>query len=121
MIYSYNFIECPLIPPPLKVRGLLGRNIICGSVRERCQATALLPQSLRRLTKSDFKPYGEVKSIEKLPYMEIKTMGEGFLNRRSRVPNKKHLTAARRTWEECLREIKHPFKKGIKARKGIEF
>lgn len=131
------------------------------------------------------KPYGEVKSIEKLPYMEIKTMGEGFLNRRSRVPNKRHLTAARRTWEACLREIfslqygliildeiniathfglihpervremlylkpqnlhiilsgrnahpevregassviemreiKHPFKKGIKARKGIEF
>jgi len=129
--------------------------------------------------------YGEVKAIEGLPYLEIKTMGEGFLNMHSAVPNKKHFGTAKRAWEECLREIfslkyglivmdeiniatyyglihaervremlflkpqklhlilsgrnahlevregasaviemreiKHPFKKGIKARKGIEF
>ena len=129
--------------------------------------------------------YGEVKSIEKLPYLEIKTMGEGLLKDHSKVPDKKHMEAAKRAWEECLREIfslkyrlivldeinvatdyglinhervremlllkpqklhlilsgrnahpdvmegassviemreiKHPFKKGIKARRGIEF
>jgi len=129
--------------------------------------------------------YGEIKAIEKLPYLEVKTMGEGFLNRHTGSPQKKHLEAARRAWEECLRdifslkygliildeiniathyglihpervkemlflkpeklhlilsgrnahpevrqgattviemkEIKHPFTKGIKARKGIEF
>ncbi|MFH0844424.1 MAG: cob(I)yrinic acid a,c-diamide adenosyltransferase [Pseudomonadota bacterium] len=129
--------------------------------------------------------YGEIKAIGKLPYLEVKTMGEGFLNRHTGSPQKKHLEAARRAWEECLRdifslkygliildeiniathyglihpervkemlflkpeklhlilsgrnahpevsqgattviemkEIKHPFTKGIKARKGIEF
>lgn len=131
------------------------------------------------------KPYGEVKAIEKLPNLEIHTMGEGFLDAHSAQSNKKHRQAAKRTWEECLREIfslkyglvvldeiniathyglippervremlflkpqklhlilsgrnahlevkegatsviemreiKHPFKKGVKARKGIEF
>jgi cob(I)alamin adenosyltransferase len=131
------------------------------------------------------KAYGEVKATRKLPYMDIRSMGEGFLNTEAGIPNKKHLEAARRAWEECLREIfslkyglvvmdeinlaahygfvhpqrmremlflkpqklhlilsgrkadpevressgtviemkevKHPFKKGIKARKGIEF
>ena len=129
--------------------------------------------------------YGEVNAIERLPLLEIKTMGEGFLETRSAVPSKKHLETAKRAWEACLREvfslkyglivmdeiniatyyglvrpervremlflkpeklhlilsgrnahsevmegasvviemreIKHPFKKGIKARKGIEF
>ena len=129
--------------------------------------------------------YGEVKAIERLPHLEIKTMGEGFLDTHAAVPSKKHLGTARRAWEECLREvfslqyglivmdeiniatyyglvsaervrevlffkpeklhlilsgrnahlevmegasnviemreIKHPFKAGIKARKGIEF
>jgi cob(I)alamin adenosyltransferase len=131
------------------------------------------------------KAYGEVKAAEKLPHLEIKTMGEGFLNRQGAASNKKHVEAARRAWEECLketfsleyrlvvldeinvathyglvnpervremlsmkpkklhlilsgrnahpevaraassvvemREIKHPYKKGIKARRGIEF
>ncbi len=131
------------------------------------------------------KAYGEVMAIERLPYLGIRTMGEGFLSEDSASHNKKHLHAARRAWEECLkeifslkyglivldeiniatyygfihservremlflkpeklhlilsgrnldrevrdgassviemREIKHPFKKGIKARKGIEF
>jgi cob(I)alamin adenosyltransferase len=129
--------------------------------------------------------YGEVKAIERLPHLEIKTMGEGFLDTHTAVPNEKHLRTAKRAWEECLkevfslqyglivmdeiniathyglvsadrvremlflkpeklhlilsgrnahsevmesastviemREIKHPFKAGIKARKGIEF
>ena len=131
------------------------------------------------------KAYGEVKAIETLPCMEIKTMGEGFLNKESATSNKLHRRAAKKAWEECLREIfslkygvvvldeiniatyyglinaervremlflkpekvhlilsgrnahlevkegattviemreiKHPYKKGIKARKGIEF
>lgn len=131
------------------------------------------------------KPYGEVKAIGKLPNLEIMSMGEGFLDLDSTGPKKRHVDAARRAWEECLkeifslkyglmvldeidnathyglvnpervremlflkprnlnlllsgrnahpevtgaattviemREIKHPFKKGIKARKGIEF
>lgn len=131
------------------------------------------------------KAYGEVKAIQRLPYMEIKTMGIGFLKMHASDLMKKHSDAAKRAWEECLREvfslkygliildeinvaihyrliheervremlflkpeklhlilsgrnlddevkkgvssiitmkeIKHPFKKGIKARKGIEF
>lgn len=129
--------------------------------------------------------YGEAKAIEKLPCLEIDTMGQGFLNMDSAKSNRRHRDAAKRTWEECLREIfslkyglvvldeiniatyyglinaqrvremlflkpqklhlilsgrnahlevregatsviemreiKHPFHKGIKARKGIEF
>lgn len=131
------------------------------------------------------KAYGEIKAIKRLPYLEIKTMGKGFLDMHSSDLNKKHSEAARRAWEECLREIfslkyglivldeiniatyygfvhiqrvremlflkpeklhlilsgrnlhhevregassviemkeiKHPFKKGVKARKGIEY
>ena len=131
------------------------------------------------------KAYGEVKAMEKLPYLGIKSMGEGFLNIQSASSDKKHVEAARKAWEDCLREIfslkyglivldeiniatyyglinaervremlflkpqelhlilsgrnahlqvqegassviemreiKHPFRKGIKARKGIEF
>jgi cob(I)alamin adenosyltransferase len=131
------------------------------------------------------KAYGEIKAAVKLPLLQIKTMGEGFLNIQAAVSDKKHSEAAKRTWEECLkeifslqyglvvldeiniatyyglihaervremlflkprglhlilsgrnahlevregatsviemREIKHPFHQGIKARKGIEF
>jgi len=131
------------------------------------------------------KPYGEVKAIDRFPFLEIKSMGEGFLNLYSNSPKKKHVEAARRAWKECLKvifslkyglvvldeinnaihyglvnpekvlellslkpenidlilsgrnahpevmdaattviemkEIKHPFNKGIKARLGIEF
>ena len=134
------------------------------------------------------KRYGEVKAIERLSLIDLKTMGQGFLDKRtklSKVPDRKHLKAAKLAWEECLKnifsskyglaildeiniatyygltnagrvremiflkpnhlhlilsgrnadpevaeeattviemkEIKHPYKKGIKARKGIEF
>jgi cob(I)alamin adenosyltransferase len=131
------------------------------------------------------KAYGEVKAIGNLPNLDIMSMGEGFLDLDSSGPKKKHMDAAGRAWEECLKEvfslkyglivldeidnatyyglinpekvremlflkprglhlllsgrnahpkvmaaattviemkeIKHPFKKGIKARKGIEF
>jgi cob(I)alamin adenosyltransferase len=131
------------------------------------------------------KPYGEVTAIRKLTNLEIRSMGEGFVNLHSTDLKKKHVDAARRAWEECLREIfslkyglivldeidnathygllnpervremlflkprnlqlllsgrnahpevtkaattviemkeiKHPFNRGIKARKGIEF
>jgi len=49
--------------------------------------------------------YGEVKAIARLPHLEIKTMGEGFLDTHAAVPSKKHLGTARRAWEECLREV----------------
>ena len=129
--------------------------------------------------------YGEVRAIEKLPYLEIKTMGKGFLIKHSPFLEKKHKKAAREAWELWLKqissedygllildeiniatdyglisggrvrealflgphkynilmsgrnahpevieasktviemkEIKHPFRKGVKARKGIEY
>lgn len=131
------------------------------------------------------KAYGEVMAIEKLPYLEIKTIGEGFLNKNIASRSKIHRQTAKKAWEMCLREIfslkygiivldeiniatyyglihgervremlflrpeklhlilsgrnahlevkeeatnviemreiKHPYKRGIKARKGIEF
>ncbi len=131
------------------------------------------------------KPYGEVKAIERLPYLKIKTMGRGFLNKHSPFYDKKHIQAARHAWQLWLKEIysqeygllimdeiniathhglingervremlflrphkfdillsgrnahpdvieaatsvlemkevKHPFKKGVRARRGIEF
>ena len=131
------------------------------------------------------KAYGEVKAMKKLPYLGIRSMGEGFLNIQPAASDRKHMEAARKAWEDCLREIfslkyglivldeiniatyyglihpervremlflkprklhlilsgrnvhlevrkgassliemreiKHPFQKGIKARKGIEF
>lgn len=131
------------------------------------------------------KAYGEVRAIERLPDLEITSLGEGFLKTSGKTRDRKHLEAARRAWEICLREIfsleyglivldeiniatryalirpgriremlylkpknlhvilsgrnadqevmegatsviemkeiKHPFKQGIKARKGIEF
>lgn len=129
--------------------------------------------------------YGEVKAIARFPHLNIKTMGEGFLNRSTARGREKHLKAARHAWEvsteeilSCkhglvvldeinvatsyglvkaeevrsiitrkpqsvqlllsgrnahprvmeaattvieMKEIKHPFRQGIKARKGIEF
>lgn len=131
------------------------------------------------------KLYGEVKAIKKLPFLEIKSMGKGFLHKHSAGLEKKHIDAAKEAWALLLkkifsleyklvvldeinvathyglinfhrvremlfmkpdnlhlllsgrhahpevieaatnviemREIKHPFRKGIKARKGIEF
>ncbi len=131
------------------------------------------------------KLYGEVKAIQKLPFLEIKSMGKGFLHKHSAGLEKKHIDAAKAAWALLLkkifsleyklvvldeinvathyglinfhrvremlfmkpdnlhlllsgrhahpevieaatnviemREIKHPFRKGIKARKGIEF
>jgi cob(I)alamin adenosyltransferase len=129
--------------------------------------------------------YGEVMAIQRLPYLDIKTMGEGFLHKHGFAAEARHRQAAKWAWESCLREIfslqyglivldeiniatyyglvnagrvrellflkpqdlhlilsgrnahlevregassviemreiKHPFKKGIKARKGIEY
>jgi cob(I)alamin adenosyltransferase len=131
------------------------------------------------------KLYGEVRAIQKLPFLEIKSMGKGFLHKHSAGLEKKHIDAAKAAWALLLkkifsleyklvvldeinvathyglinfhrvremlfmkpdnlhlllsgrhahpevtaaatnviemREIKHPFRKGIKARKGIEF
>ena len=51
------------------------------------------------------RPYGEVKALKRLPDLDIKTMGEGFLEEYATVQEAKHLDAARRAWEGCLREI----------------
>ena len=155
-----------------------------------CLGKALLiscrrvPALILQVIKSP-KRYGEVRAIEKLPFIDIKTMGEGFLNTNGTGFAKRHRDAAHRAWERSLREIfsmkyglvvldeiniathyglinpervkemlflkpkdlnlllsgrnahpeviaaastviemseiKHPFRKGIKARKGIEF
>jgi cob(I)alamin adenosyltransferase len=50
-------------------------------------------------------PYGEVKAIEMLPNIDIKTMGEGFLGLHPHGHKRKHVEAARRAWEKCLREV----------------
>lgn len=51
------------------------------------------------------RPYGEVKALRKLPNLDIKTMGEGFLEEYAAVQEARHLDAARQAWEGCLREI----------------
>lgn len=143
-----------------------------------------VPATILQFIKSS-RPYGEVKAIERFPDLDIKTMGEGFLDESADNQDMKHLDAARQAWEKCLREIfslkyglvvldeiniathyglvhpervkelmflkphhlhlvlsgrnahpevmegastaiemreiKHPFQQGIKARKGIEF
>lgn len=160
-----------------------GKTTYCfgRAVLESCLGTR---SSMVQFIKSP-KPYGEVKALRKLPNLKIMSMGEGFLDLDSSGPKKKHMDAAGRAWEECLKEvfslqyglivldeidnathyglinpervrdmlllkprdlhlllsgrnahskvmaaattviemkeIKHPFKKGIKARKGIEF
>jgi cob(I)alamin adenosyltransferase len=160
-----------------------GKTTYClgKAVLKSCMGTR---SSIVQFIKSP-KSYGEVKAIKKIPNLKILSMGEGFLNMDSSGPKKKHIDAAGRAWEECLkevfslkyglivldeidnatyyglinpervrdmlllkprnlhlllsgrnahskvmsaattviemREIKHPFKKGIKARKGIEF
>lgn len=130
-------------------------------------------------------PYGEVLAIQKIPNINIKTMGEGFIFSHDPEGKKKHIEAAQQAWRSCveeilsqkyemvvldeiniathydlisweqvddllagksrnlhlllsgrnahpeavktattlieMKEIKHPFKKGVKARKGIEF
>jgi cob(I)alamin adenosyltransferase len=154
----------------------LGRALLASCSGIRCAFLQFIksPQS-----------YGEVKAIEMLPNIDIKTMGEGFLGHHSHGHKKRHVEAARRAWMKCLREVfslkyglivldelntatfhslvnpgrvrellflkpkdlqlllsgrnahaevmaaastviemkevKHPYNKGIKARKGIEF
>jgi cob(I)alamin adenosyltransferase len=154
----------------------LGRTLLAACSGIRC--------AFLQFIKSP-QPYGEVKAIEMLPNIDIKTMGEGFIGHHPHGHKKRHIEAARRAWEKCLREVfslkyglivldelntatfhglvnpgrvrellflkpkdlqlllsgrnahaevmaaastviemkevKHPYNKGIKARKGIEF
>ena len=154
----------------------LGKSMLYSSIGIRC--------AFLQFIKSP-QPYGEVKAIQMFPNIDIKTMGEGFLGHHLHGHEKRHIEAARRAWEKCLREIfslkygmivmdelntatfhglvnpdrvrellflkpqnlhlmlsgrnahaevmaaastviemrevKHPYRKGIKARKGIEF
>lgn len=154
----------------------LGKSMLYSSIGIRC--------AFLQFIKSP-QPYGEVKAIQMIPNIDIKTMGEGFLGHHPHGHKRRHIDAARRAWEKCLREIfslkyglivmdelntatfhglvnpdrvrellflkpqnlhlmlsgrnahtevmaaatsviemrevKHPYRKGIKARKGIEF
>lgn len=49
--------------------------------------------------------YGEVISAKKIPFLEIRSMGKGFLGSQSTAIEKKHQEAATKAWEKCLREI----------------
>jgi len=50
-------------------------------------------------------PYGEIKAIEKFPYLSVETMGKGFFHTNRPGEREMHLKAAKLAWEECLREI----------------
>jgi len=143
-----------------------------------------IPALIYQFVKSP-KQYGEVKAIQRLPNLDIKTMGRGFLIDHSPYLFEKHRKAAQQAWHLWLKhifsrdygllvmdeiniatyhglisadrviemlllkahkfhlilsgrnahpevqrvalsviemkEVKHPYMKGIKARKGIEF
>jgi cob(I)alamin adenosyltransferase len=49
--------------------------------------------------------YGEVKAIERFALLKILSMGAGFLDHQGDTSERKHLEAARKAWEKCLREI----------------
>lgn len=51
------------------------------------------------------KQYGEVMAIKRLPNLEIRTMGQGFLKKKGKTLEKKHIQAARNAWKEWLREV----------------
>lgn len=74
----------------------LGKSMIYSSLGIRC--------AFLQFIKSP-QPYGEVKAIQMIPNIDIKTMGEGFLGHRPGGQEKRHIEAARRAWEKCLREI----------------
>lgn len=74
----------------------LGKSILYSAIGIRC--------AFLQFIKSP-QPYGEVKAIHMFPNIDIKTMGEGFLGHRSQGHEKRHIEAARRAWEKCLREI----------------
>jgi cob(I)alamin adenosyltransferase len=80
-----------------------GKTTYClgKAVLKSCMGTR---SSMVQFIKSP-KAYGEVKAIGKLPNLEIMSMGEGFLDLDSSGPKKKHMDAAGRAWEECLREV----------------
>lgn len=152
----------------------------------KCLLTSCLgiPAVILQFVKSPNK-YGEVKAISRLPYLDIKSMGRGFLYRHGLYLDQKHVAAARQAWHLWLqliyqhdygliavdevniatnyglisgnrvvdalfmkphsfdillsgryahpevvnaanvliemKEIKHPYRQGIKARRGIEF
>lgn len=49
--------------------------------------------------------YGEIKGMKKIPNLETRTMGEGFLDQQGEGTRKRHAAAARRAWEVWLREL----------------
>jgi len=63
-----------------------------------------VPSFILQVIKSP-KAYGEVMAIERLPCLQIKSMGKGFLNGHGTDFEKKHIKAAREAWEYWLRKI----------------
>ena len=63
-----------------------------------------VPSFILQVIKSP-KAYGEVMAIERLPCLQIKSMGKGFLNGQGTDFDKKHIKAAREAWEYWLRKI----------------
>jgi cob(I)alamin adenosyltransferase len=63
-----------------------------------------VPSFILQVIKSP-KAYGEVMAIERLPCLQIKSMGKGFLNEHGTDFDKKHIKAAREAWEYWLRKI----------------
>ena len=74
----------------------LGKSMLYSSIGIRC--------AFLQFIKSP-QPYGEVKALQMFPNIDIKTMGEGFLGHHLHGHEKRHIEAARRAWEKCLREI----------------
>ncbi|MDZ7580577.1 MAG: cob(I)yrinic acid a,c-diamide adenosyltransferase [Deltaproteobacteria bacterium] len=74
----------------------LGKSMLYSSIGIRC--------AFLQFIKSP-QPYGEVKAIKMFPNIDIKTMGEGFLGYHPHGHEKRHIEAARRAWEKCLREV----------------
>jgi cob(I)alamin adenosyltransferase len=75
-----------------------------------CLGKALLTSSMQmpciiiQFIKSA-RPYGETRATERLPCIELKSVGVGFVGRETGVPDKKHRVAAVRAWEQCLEAI----------------
>ena len=51
------------------------------------------------------KRYGEVKAIEKIPNLDIESMGEGFVFSADSQNREKHVTAAKRALHRCKEEL----------------
>lgn len=114
-LVTYMVVHSQIVRPEtdgtLRERGYV--EVITGDGKGKttyCLGKAVLASSLGvRSAMIQFiksaQPYGEVKALEKFPMIKIMSLGEGFLDDESVIPRKKHLDAAHKAWETCLREI----------------